>query len=188
MLFWSLRGTIDSPVLLPVLPPGYQSLCYAHRPEGLVSLFFILSFFLVLFLWKSMAGYLFWSTLRSRSSRSSFWPSFFFIFFLKWAESHSTGLKVLRYYSPFYTFSSWFLEVPPTCTMRSRWVFSSFLVGSFDIWEGHAHPLFLMFSFLFGFFLFWVVLILPRLCYTPRGSRAFWQFLRIPAQLFSSIF
>ena len=32
VLFWSPRGTIDS----PVLSSGYQSLCCAHRPEGLV--------------------------------------------------------------------------------------------------------------------------------------------------------
>ena len=40
VLFWSPRGTIDS----PVLPPGYQSLCCAHRPEG--SVFPVLHFFL----------------------------------------------------------------------------------------------------------------------------------------------
>ena len=129
VLFWSLRGTIDS----TVLPPGYQSLCCAHRPEDSVSLFFILSFLLVLFICKFMAVYLFRSTLRSRSSRSSFSSSFFFIVFLKWAESHSASLKVFRCYAHFYTSSFWFPEVPPTCAMRSRSkFFSSFLAGLFD--------------------------------------------------------
>ena len=157
VLFWSPRGTIDS----PVLPPRYQSLCCAHRPEGSVSLFFILSFLLVLFLWKSMVDYLFRSTLRSRSSRSSFWPSFFFIFFLKWAKSHFADLKVFRCYSPFLYF---FILVPQGATHlhyeKSLQVFLLFLTGSFDTWEGRAHLLFLV--FLFGFF-FWAVLILSWL-------------------------
>ena len=48
-----------------------------------------------------MADYLFRNMLRSRLSRSHFWQFFFFIFFLRWAESHSAGLKVFRCYSLF---------------------------------------------------------------------------------------
>ena len=108
----------------------------AHRPVDSVSLFFILSFLLVLFLWKSMVDYIFRNMLRSRPSWSNFWSSFFFIFFLKRAESHSAGLKVFCCYSIFYTSLFWFPEVLPTCAMRSRWFLPLFLAGSFDTWEG----------------------------------------------------
>ena len=145
VLFWSPRGTIDS----PVFPPRYQSLCCAHRPEGLVSLFFILSFLLVLFLWKSMADYLFRSMLRSRSSWSSFWPSFFFIFFLKWAESYSAGLKVFRCYSPFLYF---FILVPRGATRlryeKSLQVFLLFFLLGHLILEKDVSILCFLCSFL----------------------------------------
>ena len=128
-------------------------MCCAHRPKGSVSLFFILSFLLVLFLWKSMADYLFQSMLRSCSSGSSFWPSFFFIFFLKWAESHSADLKVFRCYSLFYTSSFWFPEVLPTCDMRSHWVFLFFfLLGHLTLEKDVPSPLFLVFLFVFFFY------------------------------------
>ena len=157
VIFWSPRGTIDS----LVLPSGHQSMYCAHRPVGLVSLFFILSFLLVLFLWKSMADYLFRNMLRSCSSRSNFWPSFFFIFFLKRAESHSAGLKVFRCYSLFYTSSFWFPEVLPTCAVRSRWVFLFFfLLGHLTLEKDVPFPLFLV--FFFDFF-FWTILILSWL-------------------------
>ena len=81
-----------------------------------------------------MANYLFQNALRSRSSRFSFWPSFCFIFFLKWVESHSADLKVFCYYSPFYTSSFWFPEVPPTCAMRSRSKFF-FFFSCWIIWH-----------------------------------------------------
>ena len=150
VLFWSPRGTIDS----PVFPPRYQSLCCAHRPEGSVSLFFILSFLLVLFLWKSMADYLFRSMLRSRSSWSSFWPSFFFIFFLKWAESYSTGLKVFRCYSPFLYF---FILVPRGATRlryeKSLQVFLLFFLLGHLILEKDVSILCFLCSFLILFLL-----------------------------------
>ena len=136
-------------------------MCCAYRPEGSVSLFFILSFLLVLFLWKFMADYLFRSMLRSRSSRSIFWLPFFFIFFLKWAESHSAGLKVFRCYSHFYTSSFWFPEMLPICAMRSRWVFLFFfLLGHLTLEKDVPFPLFLV--FFFDFF-FWTILILSWL-------------------------
>ena len=145
MLFWS-----PEKLLIPLFCPLGTRACVVPIAQKVqFSLFFILSFLLVLFLWKSMADYLFRSALRSRSSRFSFWPSFFFILFLKWAESHSANLKVLCYYSLFYTSSFWFPEVPPTCAMRSHSRFSSFLAGSFGTWEGCAHPLFHVFFWLF---------------------------------------
>ena len=116
VIFWSPRGTIDS----PILPSGYQSMYCAHRPVDSVSLFFIISFLLVLFLWKSITDYLFRNMLRSRSSRSNFWQSFFFIFFLKQAESHSVGLKVFCCYSLFYTSS--FYERSLILSSFSCWI------------------------------------------------------------------
>ena len=97
VIFWSPRGTID----FPVLPSGHQGMYCAHRSAGSVSLFFILFFLLVLFLWKFMDDYLFRNMLRSHLSRSNFWQLFFFIFFLKRAESHFASLKVFRCYSLF---------------------------------------------------------------------------------------
>ena len=127
MLFWS-----PGELLIPLFCPLGTRACFVSISQKVqFSLFFILFFLLVLFLRKSMADYLFRSALMSRSSRFSFWPSFFFIFFLKWAESHSAGLNVLCCFSLFYTPSFWFPEVPPTCTMRSHSRFSSFLAGSF---------------------------------------------------------
>ena len=100
-----------------------------------------------------MADYLFQSMLRSCSSGSSFWPSFFFIFFLKWAESHSADLKVFRCYSLFYTSSFWFPEVLPTCDMRSHWVFLFFfLLGHLTLEKDVPSPLFLVFLFVFFFY------------------------------------
>ena len=152
----------------------------AHHPVDSVSLFFILSFLLVLFLWKSMADYLFWNMLRSRSSWSNFWPSFFFIFFLKRAESHSAGLKVFCCYSLFYTSSFWFPEVLPTCAMRGRWFFPFFLVGSFDAWEGRGLSSVSYVSFCI-FLLNCLNLFLTVL--TCLGDpEPFWQSLRISAQ------
>ena len=143
VIFWSLRGTIGS----PVLPFGHQSMYCAHRSAGSVSLFFILSFLLVLFLWKSMVDYLFRNMLRLRLSRSNFWQFFFFIFFLKRAESHSADLKVFRCYSLFYTSSFWFPEALPTCAMRGRWFFPLFLLGHLALEKDVASPLFLVFLF-----------------------------------------
>ena len=154
VIFWSPRGTIDS----PVLPSGHQSMYCAHRSAGFVSLFFILSFLLVLFLWKSMADYLFRNMLRSRLSRSHFWQFFFFIFFLRRAESHSAGLKVFRCYSLFYTSSFWFPEALPTCAMRGRWFFLLFLLGRLVL---VASTLFLIFLFVL---FFWTILIFLWLC------------------------
>ena len=147
VIFWSPRGIIDS----PVLPSGHQSMYCAHRPAGLVSLFFILSFLLVLFLWKSMVDYLFRNMLRSRLSRSNFWQFFFFIFFLKRAESHFANLKVFRCYSLFYTSSFWFPEALPTCAMRDRWFFPFFLLGRLALEKDVTSPLFLVFLFVFFF-------------------------------------
>ena len=102
VLFLGSWGTIDS----PVLPPGYQSPFCTHRPEGWVfpvSHFF--SSFWCCFLkspWLTIYFGVHWF-LMSRSSWFSFWPSFLFIFFLKWAESHSVDSKVLCCYSPFYS-------------------------------------------------------------------------------------
>ena len=112
------------------------------------SLFLIFFFLLVLFPRKPMADYLSRSALVSdvtflmvqllavlplypfsqmgRISWFSFWPSFLFIFFLKWAESHSAGSKVLCCYSPFYSPLFWFPEIPSTCAVRGHSRFSSF--------------------------------------------------------------
>ena len=105
----------------------------------------------------------------SRSSWFSFWPSFLFIFFLKWAKSHSASSKVLCCYSPFYSPSFWFPEGPSTCAVRDHSRFSSFSCSISGTWEGRIHPLFLVFFWIF----LWAVLILSWLCYTPQGSRAF---------------
>ena len=119
------QGTIDS----PVLPPGYQSPFYAHRLEGWVfpvSHFF--SSFWCCFLespWLTIYFRVHWF-LMSRSSWFSFWLSFLFIFFLKRAESHSVGSKVLCCYSPIYSLSFWFLEVLFTCVVRGHSRLSSF--------------------------------------------------------------
>ena len=159
----------------------------AHRPAGSVSLFFILSFLLVLFLWKSMVDYLFRNMLRSHLSQSNFWQFFFFTFFLKRAESHFVGLKVFRCYSFFYTSSFWFPEVLPTCAMRGRWFFPLFLAGLFDAWEGRGFSSIPCASSFFCLFLLNCLNILLTMLTRLGGSRAFWQSLRIPAQLSSSI-
>ena len=104
-----------------------------------------------MFLWKSMTDYLFRSTLKSRSSWSSFWPSFFFIFFLKWVESHSVDLKIFRYYSLFYTSSFWFPEVHPLA-----------------LWE--VAPSFFFFSC-------WVIWYLRKTCPSSVSCVSFWLFL-----------
>ena len=132
-----------------------------------------------------MADYLFRNMLRSRLSRSNFWQFFSFIFFLKRAESHSAGLKVFYCYSLFYTSSFWFPEALPTCTMRGRWFFPLFLLGRLALEKDMASPLFLV--FLFCLFLSNCLNLLLTVLTRLGGSRAFWQSLRIPAQLSSSI-
>ena len=68
--------------------------------------------------------------LMSRSSWFSFWPSFLFIFFLKWAESHPAGLKVFCCYSPFYSPLFWFPEYCPLALWEVTPGFLLFLAGS----------------------------------------------------------
>ena len=126
-----------------------------------------------------MADYLFRNALRSRSSRFSFWPSFFFIFFLKWAESHSAGLKVLCCYSFFIPLRSGSSRYCPLALWE---VTPGFLLFLLDHLVPEKDVPILCFLCSFGFFL-WAVLILSWLYYMPRGSRAFWQSLRIPTQL-----
>ena len=129
VLFLRSRGAIDS----PILTLGYQSPFCAHRPEGwvfLISHFF--SSFWCCFLespWLSIyfGVHLF---LMSRFSWFSFWPSFLFIFFLKWAESHPAGLKVLCCYSPFYSPLFWFPEYCPLALWEVTPGFLLFLAGS----------------------------------------------------------
>ena len=91
-----------------------------------------------------MANYLFLDMLRSRLSQSHFWQFFFFTFFLRRAESHSAGLKVVRCYSLLYTSPFWFPKALPTCAMRGRWFFLLFLLGHLVL---VASPLFLVFLF-----------------------------------------
>ena len=72
----------------------------------------------------------------------------------------------------------------PRCHPLALWeVAPSFLLFLLDhlVLEKDVPILRFLCSF-FGFFL-WAVLIISWLYYTPRGSRAFWQFLRIPTQL-----
>ena len=115
-----------------------------------------------------MADYLFRSMLRSHSSRSSFWLSFFFIFFLKWAESHFVGLKVFRCYSPILYF---FILVPQGAThlhyKKSLQVsFFFFLLGHLTLEKDVPSPLFLVFLFVF---FFWSILILSWLYLHASG-------------------
>ena len=84
--------------------------------------------------------------LRSYLSRSHFWH-FFFIFFLRQAESHSAGLKVFRCYSLFYTSLFWFPKALPTCVMKGHWFFPLFLLGRLALEKDMASPLFLVFLF-----------------------------------------
>ena len=98
MLFWSL-GELWIPLFCPL---GSRACVVPIVQKVQFYLFFILSFLFVLFLRKFMADYLFRSVLRLRSSQFSFSPSFFFIFFLKWVESHSASLKVFCCYSFFF--------------------------------------------------------------------------------------
>ena len=126
MLFWS-PGELLIPLFCPL---GTRACIVSIAQEVQFSLFLILFFLLVPFPRKSMADYLFQSARVSHSSWFSFWLSFFFIFFLKWAESHSVGSKVLCCYSPFNSPSFWFPKVLSTCAMRNHSRFSSFLVES----------------------------------------------------------
>ena len=96
-LFYSVilesRGINDSLVLLP----GYQSLFWAHCPEGWAFPCFSFFFPLILFLRKPMANF---SILEcacffmSPSLWFNFWPSSLFVIFPEWAESNFTGSKV----------------------------------------------------------------------------------------------
>ena len=88
-------GTIDSHVLLPV----YQSLLYAHHPEGRA--FPCFSFFSSFwFYFFESHGWLFYSGVRLMSC--SFWPSFLFVIFPGWVESNSIGSKALCCYFLFF--------------------------------------------------------------------------------------
>ena len=144
-LFYSV---ILSPgeLLIPLFCPLGTRACVVPVAQKVqFSLFFILSFLLVLFLWKSMADYLFRSALRSRSSQFSFCRPSSLSFF---SNGRNPTLLVRKSFAatPFFIPPSfWFPEVPSTCTMRSHSRFSSFLARSFGTWEGRAHPLFLVF-------------------------------------------
>ena len=103
------RGTIDSPVLLPV----YQSLFCAHRPEGRAFPYF--SFFLPFDVVssKAMADFSIlecaWCHVPYDSTFGH--PSLFFIF-PEWAESNSASSKIFCCYYLFYISLFWFPEVP----------------------------------------------------------------------------
>ena len=127
VLFWS-----PGELLIPLFCPLGTRACFVSISQKVqFSLFFILFFLLVLFLRKSMADYLFRSALMSRSSRFSFWPSFFFIFFLKWAESHSTGLKGPLLLLPFIPLHSGSPRYRPLALWE---VTPGFLLFLLDLW------------------------------------------------------
>ena len=116
--------------------------------------------------------------LISRSSCFSFWSSFLFIFFLKWAESHSAGSKVLCYYSLFIPLHSGSLRY----RLLALWeVTPGFLLFLLDLW-------YLRRTYLSS--VSCVLLAFPLSCLNPfltvlhaSGIPSLWQPLRIPTQL-----
>ena len=89
--------------------------------------------------------------LMSRSLWFSFWPSFLFVFFLKWAESHSTGSKVFCCYFSFYSPLFWFPEVPFICTVKGHSRVSSFFLAGSLVPKKDVSTLCFLCSFGFSF-------------------------------------
>ena len=103
-------------LILPPWLPGYQSPCYASHSDGwffpcfsLFSSFHVVS--LIVTCWLSISGRPWVADLQSLffqgflPFRLSFWPSFLFVIFLKWAESTPAKSKVFPTTSSYGSFS-----------------------------------------------------------------------------------
>ena len=94
-----------------------------------------------------MTDYLFRNMLRSCLSRSHFWQFFFFIFFLRQAESHFAGLKVFCCYSLFILLHS---GSPRRFPLAPWEVADSFLFSCWVVWR--LRRMWLLLCFLCFFF------------------------------------